>query len=84
MYIVNRYGIIHTIPDDWQTLPTGARAATPQEIAEFEVKDKEAKRRILAEKRAAASRRAQLVVVQDGDDGNGLPNDNPPAKKGDK
>lgn len=66
-YIVNRYGIIHSIPDDWMQLPVGSRQATAQEIAEFEAKDAAAKKRILAEKRAAASRRAQLVVVQ-GDD----------------
>lgn len=67
-YIVNKFGIIHTIPDDWQTLPLGARVATPQEIAEYEAKDKETKRRILADKRARAAQKAQLVVVTGGAD----------------
>lgn len=67
-YIVNRYGIIHTIPDDWMQLPTGARPATDKEIADFEAKDKEAKKRIRAEKREAANRRAQLVVMREGED----------------
>lgn len=83
-YIVNRFGIIHSIPDDWQTLPVGARAATPQEIAEFEAKDAQSKKRILADKRARAAQKVQLLVgtggADDDDDGNGLPNDNPPAK----
>lgn len=35
MYIVNRHGILHSIPDDWR-IPPASRDATKQEIEYFE------------------------------------------------
>lgn len=35
MHIINKYGIHHTIPDDWK-MPAGSRRATPEEIAAYE------------------------------------------------
>lgn len=35
MHIINKYGIHHTIPDEWK-LPAGSRRATPEEIAAYE------------------------------------------------
>ena len=35
MHIINKYGIHHTVPDDWK-LPAGSRRATPEEIEAYE------------------------------------------------
>lgn len=61
-YILNSFGVMHTIPDD-MALPAGARKATPAEVAAWLIADDTAKAAILAAKQAAAARRAQLVVV---------------------
>lgn len=35
MHIINKYGIHHTVPDEW-SLPVGARLATDTEVAAYE------------------------------------------------
>lgn len=35
MYIINKHGILHSIPDNW-TVPKGSRLATPHEVEQFE------------------------------------------------
>lgn len=41
MHIINKYGVHHTIPDEWK-LPAGSRRATPEEIAAYEEAQKPA------------------------------------------
>jgi hypothetical protein len=61
-HIFNKFGVMHTIPDD-MPLPPGARKATKDEITAWKAADAKAKAGILAAKQATAARRAQLVVV---------------------
>ena len=61
-YILNKFNVIHTIPDA-MPLPAGARLATPAEVAAWEKADRETKATILAAKQKKAQDRAQLVVV---------------------
>lgn len=35
MHIVNKHGVVHTVPDDW-ALPAGARKASKTEIEQYE------------------------------------------------
>lgn len=61
-YIINQFGVLHTIPDDW-ALPAGARTATAAEIREWEAQDAANKAVLLAAKQEARQRAAQVVVV---------------------
>ncbi len=61
MFIVNKAGVMHTIPDDW-ALPAGARKATKEEIAKWEEGDKAAKQAKLARIEEERIRKAQAVV----------------------
>ncbi len=61
MYIINKYGVFHSIPDDWP-LPAGARKATKAEIDEWKKQDGEAKAARRAQKEQTRRERAQLVV----------------------
>ncbi len=62
MYIINRHGILHDIPDE-MPMPKGARKASKDEIAEWRERDAAGKAVLLAEKQEAARRAAQLVVM---------------------
>lgn len=65
-YIINRHGILHSIPDDMR-LPAGARKATAAEISEWQAQDAANKAVLRAQKQASAQARAQLVIVQPSD-----------------
>lgn len=62
MHIINKFGVMHTIPDD-MPLPAGARKASASEVAKWEQEDAENKSAILRKKQATALARAQTVVV---------------------
>lgn len=62
MHIFNKFGVMHTIPDD-MPLPAGARKATKAEIDAWEAKDAEKKAEIKATKAASRLAHAQTVVV---------------------
>lgn len=61
MWIINQYGVMHSIPDGW-SIPAGAVKASKDEIAEWQKADLVAK----AERRAMKEQRrrdqAQFVV----------------------
>lgn len=64
-HILNKFGVMHTIPDD-MPLPAGARKATPAEIADWQKADAENKAKLLTQKQEARQRAAQMVVIQGG------------------
>lgn len=87
-YIINRHGILHSIPDDMR-IPAGARKATAKEIEEWQKEDAANKAVLLAQKRKSAQDRAQVVImaapapvmgVMGGNDGSEGSKDEPNAK----
>lgn len=62
MYILNKFGVMHTIPDD-MPLPAGARRATEKEIAAWQAEDATNKAAIRAQKEASRLAHAQTVVT---------------------
>lgn len=62
MYIINKHGIFHSIPDD-MGLPAGARQATAKEVADWTADDQAKKAAIKAAKQQAKEDRAQMVVI---------------------
>lgn len=62
MFILNKFDVMHTIPDD-MPLPAGARKASKDEIAAWQAADAESKATIKAAKEASRLAHAQTVVV---------------------
>lgn len=68
MWIVNKHGVIHEIPND-RPAPAGSRPATNQEVAEWRKQDERRKSAIKDQKQVAKVAAAKFVVTTGGDNG---------------
>jgi hypothetical protein len=67
MFIVNKHGVIHEVPND-KPAPAGSRPATEHEINEWRRQDEKRKSVIAAEKQAAKVASARVVITGESPD----------------
>ena len=67
MFIVNKHGVIHEVPND-KPAPAGSRPATEQEIRQWRQQDEKRKSVIAAEKQAAKVASARVVIAGEAPD----------------